>query len=101
MGNGEKKEKEKASCRGVTSEDGACVRVLCVFQGPDFCVCVCVFKCVEMSSAFLLRVCFFSRCVAYRDPQLRCALVTVFSPPDVSFANRSNNMWTRIREYLS
>lgn len=57
MGNGEKKEKEKASCRGVTSEDGACVRVLCVFQGPDLCVCVCVqvrrnVKCVSPPCVF-------------------------------------------------
>lgn len=61
MGNGEKKEKEKASCRGVTSEDGACVRVLCVFQGPDFCVCVCVqvrrnVKCVSPPCVFFFEV---------------------------------------------
>ena len=51
------------------------------FPGPD--VCVCVFECVEMSSAFLLHV-FFSRCVTYRDPQLR-ARSSPFPPPPPRF----------------
>lgn len=80
MGNGKKK-KEKASCRGVTSEDGACVRVLCVFQGPDLCVCVCVFKCVEMSSAFLLRVCFFFEVRRVSRPSITLRARHRFFPP--------------------
>lgn len=59
MGNGEKKKKKKHPAEALHRKM-ALASECCVFsKGPDLCVCVCVFKCVEMSSAFLLRVCFF------------------------------------------
>lgn len=58
MGNGEKKKKKHPA--EALHRKMALASECCVFsKGPDLCVCVCVFKCVEMSSAFLLRVCFF------------------------------------------
>lgn len=100
MGNGEKKKKKHPA--EALHRKMALASECCAFSKDLTCVCVCVCSSASKCQVRFSSVCvFFSRCVAYRDPQLRCTLVTVFSPPDVSFANRSNNMWTRIREYLS
>lgn len=57
MGNGEKKKKKHPA--EALHRKMALASECCAFSKDLTCVCVCVFKCVEMSSAFLLRVCFF------------------------------------------